>query len=79
MRDGQQLIHRGHFDAATIKYKIHKLDQNFSLFSQELDARENLLNQMLSFIKASSTVSVILMGKQKVSSSKLRLCPAKTM
>ena len=58
MRQGQQLIYSGHFDAATIKYNISKLDQEFELFSQELDSREGLINQTLTFMESSRKVRI---------------------
>ena len=58
IREGQQLIYSGHFDAATIKYNISKLGQAFELFSQELHSRQGLINQTLTFMKSSRKVSI---------------------
>ena len=49
VRDGQKLIHTGHFDAATIKYKMNKLTEMFSSFQLRLEHRTKVLNQTLMF------------------------------
>ncbi len=55
-RDGQKLIHAGHFDSATIKYKVNKLDEMFKGFAFQLDLRRRILNQTHGFYRSSQPV-----------------------
>ena len=57
LRDGQKLVNAQHFDSATIKYKMGKLDKMFTEFSKKMDQQGNLLNQTVKFIRSSITVS----------------------
>ena len=57
-RDGQKLVHAGHFDAATIKYKVNKLDEMFKSFSLQLEQRRKILNQTHAFYRSSQPVRV---------------------
>ena len=61
MRDGQKLINSNHFDGATIKYKISKLDEAMSSFTQKLQHQENSLNQTVKFLRSSVPVSRLLL------------------
>ena len=56
LRDGQKLVNGQHFDSATIKYKIGKLDKIFTEFSKKMDQQGNLLNQTVKFMCSSVTV-----------------------
>lgn len=58
LRDGQKLVHAGHFDAATIKYKINKLDEMFKGFTFQLEQRRRILNQTHGFYRSSQPVRV---------------------
>ena len=57
-RDGQKLVNAGHFAAATIKYKVNKLDEMFKGFSFQLEQRRRVLNQTHGFYRSSQPVRV---------------------
>ena len=58
LRDGQKLVNGQHFDSATIKYKISRLDQFYTLFSEKLQQQQNVLNQAVKFMRSSVPVSI---------------------
>jgi len=59
-RDGQKLVHTGHYDAATIKYKVNKLDEMFKGFSFQLEQRRRILNQTHGFYRSSQPALDVL-------------------
>jgi len=58
LRDGQKLVNAQHFDSATIKYKISRLDQVYTMFSERLQQQQNVLNQAVKFMRSSVPVSI---------------------
>ena len=58
VREGQKLINTHHFDRATIKYKVGKLDEMYSQFNEQLQTYENTINQTVKFLRSSLHVSI---------------------
>ena len=56
-REGQKLINSQHFDSATIKYKIGKLDEMYCNFSQQLEQHKCTIDQTVKFLRSSVPVS----------------------